>query len=177
VVNGGKQDHMGVELALKFAAYQSATGFFKNVSPFLNVAYSDFKYDNFQFKRLVSGLVVTDDYSGKAVAGVSPLTATVGLDVATNPGFYLNTYYSYRDAMPIVSTGQFKTKAYSIVNGKLGFRRSVSSHVDLDLFVGGTNLTGTQYYSMVFINQQPDAYIPAPLKAQAFGGINFSYNF
>ncbi|MDB5252984.1 MAG: TonB-dependent receptor [Flaviaesturariibacter sp.] len=177
IVNGGKQDHTGVELALKFAAYQSSLGFFKTVSPFVNIAYSDFKYDNFQFKRLVSGLVVTDDYSGKAVAGVSPLTATVGIDVATNPGFYLNSYYSYRDAMPIVSTGQFKTKAYSLVNAKLGFRRSVSTHVDLDLFGGATNLAGTQYPGMVFINQLPDAYVPAPLKAQFFGGINFSYNF
>ncbi|MBC7689291.1 MAG: hypothetical protein H7211_14065, partial [Aquabacterium sp.] len=50
-------------------------------------------------------------------------------------------------------------------------------HFDIDVFAGVTNITGTQYAYMVFVNQLPDAYLPAPYKANYFGGISFKYNF
>jgi iron complex outermembrane receptor protein len=67
--------------------------------------------------------------------------------------------------------------AYSLLNAKLGIRRSLSSKFDLDAFVGANNITGTQYPYMVFINQLPDAYLPAPYKANYFGGVNLKFNF
>jgi iron complex outermembrane recepter protein len=53
----------------------------------------------------------------------------------------------------------------------------LSNHFDADLYFGINNITGTQYYYMVFVNQLPDAYLPAPNKANYFGGINLKYNF
>jgi iron complex outermembrane receptor protein len=68
VVNGGDQDHNGVEALVKFTAYQSENGFFKMIRPFANVTYNDFKYgDNFKIQKSVS---LTEDYSGKDVGGV-----------------------------------------------------------------------------------------------------------
>lgn len=181
VVNGGKQDHKGLELELKYAAYRSSTGFFTGIHPWVNFTYSDFKYKDFKFMRFRlppnNKKDSTLDYSGNPVGGVAPVVYNIGLDVTTNPGVYLNAYYSYRGESPITSDNQLRSKSYTLLNGKIGFRKSLGNHFDLDIYAGGTNLTGNQYYYMVFVNQLSDAYLPAPLEASFFGGVNLKYRF
>jgi iron complex outermembrane recepter protein len=181
VVNGGKQDHKGLELELKYAAYRSASGFFTGINPWMNLTYSDFKYKDFKFMRFKlppnNTKDSTLDYSGNPVGGVAPLVYNIGIDVVTRPGLYLNAYYSYRDESPITSDNLLRSKSYTLLNGKIGYRRSLGNHFDLDFHAGGTNLTGNQYYYMVFVNQLNDAYLPAPLKASFFGGVNLRYSF
>ncbi|MEO7446352.1 MAG: TonB-dependent receptor [Ferruginibacter sp.] len=183
VVNGGKQDHKGIEAALRFTPVKTSTGIVSNVSPFANFAYSDFKYEEFRFQSVGKTTVgnkdsvVTVDYSGKPVAGVSKITFNAGVDFAFKYGFYGNVLYSYRDGLPITSDSKYLSKSFNTINGKLGFRSNLSRHFDLDAFAGVDNITSTQYPYMVFINQLPDAYIPAPLNANWYGGINLKYNF
>lgn len=177
VVNSGEQDNKGMKVLARYTAYQSNTSFFKSISPFANFTYSDFKYKDFRFQRIVSGQVKTEDYSGNKVAGVPPVTVNVGFDVFTNPGIYASAYYSYRDAMIFTSDGLNKTKSYNLLNAKFGFRHNVGDHFDIDTYFGVNNITGTQYYFMVFINQLPDAYLPGPKATNCFGGINLKYNF
>lgn len=179
VANGGKQDDKGIELLIKYAAYESASGFFKSVRPFTNLTYSDFKYVGFSYQTLNAArtAAVIADYSGNAVAGVAKWVTNLGVDVTTNPGLYANFTWMYKDAMPITSDGANFTSSYSLLNTKLGFQKSLSAHCDLDLFVGINNIGGVKYPLMVFANQLPDAYLPGPAKANYFGGINFKYNF
>ncbi len=179
VANSGKQNHKGIELLVKHTAYQSANSFFTTVQPFVNMAYSDFKYVGFSIQALNAArtAAVVTDYDGNAVAGVAKFTANLGVDVSTKPGIYGNLTYLYKDGMPISSDGLNMATSYMLLNSKIGFKRSLSAHCDLDLFVGVNNLTGVQYPLMVFVNQLPDAYLPAPLKANYFGGVNFKYNF
>ncbi|RYY97419.1 MAG: TonB-dependent receptor [Chitinophagaceae bacterium] len=182
IVNGGRQEHKGLEASVKATAYRSA-GFFRQVSPFANLTLSDFHYRDFRFMRFRvapnASKDSTVDYSGKRVAGVAPVMANAGVDVVTAPGIYLNAYYSYRDAVYLTSdnAADKKTSSYGILNARLGYRRSLGTHFDLDLYAGGSNLGGIQYYYMVFVNQLPDAYLPAPLNTQWFGGIQLKYNF
>lgn len=185
VFNGGKQTHKGVEALLKTTVYQSSTGFFSAIMPFANLTYSDFKYDNFPFS--VTGVLVGNkdsviNYSGKPVAGVSKWVTNVGLDFTTKPGLYGNVAYLYRDPFPLTSDGLFNNApyhvtSYNLLNAKLGYRRSLSSHFDLDTYFGVNNITGVKYPIMVFVNQLPDAYIAGPTKAVYFGSVNLKYNF
>jgi iron complex outermembrane recepter protein len=181
VANGGKQDNRGVEVNVKYTVYESYKGFIRSIRPFANFAYSDFTYKNFTFQKFKAGSnnteVDTVDYSGNKVAGVSPVTYNIGLDVLSNYGLYGNAYYSCKNAMPITSDGKEMTSSYGLVNAKIGLRRMLSRHFDADLYFGINNITGTQYYYMVFVNQLPDAYLPAPNKANYFGGINLKYIF
>jgi iron complex outermembrane receptor protein len=174
IANGGDLNNKGIELLIKYTAYQSADGFLKTIRPFGNMAYADFKYENYRFQKSV---LITEDYSGKAVAGVAKFMGNMGIDFATKPGLYANVNWLYKDGMPISSDGLNSTTSYHLINAKLGFQKAVCSHVDLDLFAGINNITGTQYACMVFVNQLPDAYLPAPYKANYFGGINVKYNF
>lgn len=168
-VNSGKQDDKGVEVSVKYTAYESGKSFFSMVRPFASFAYSRFRYRNYSFKGI--------NYNGNKVAGVPPVTFNIGVDVNALPGIYFNAYYSYRDAIYITSDNLNKTKSFGLINAKAGFRRSLTGHFDLDAFFGINNITGTQYYNMVFVNQLPDAYLPAPLNAVYFGGASLKYNF
>jgi iron complex outermembrane receptor protein len=181
IVNGGKLNNNGLEVYLSCKAIESETGLLKLVQPFANFTYSDFKYDHYQFEKVGKDVynhdsTVVEDYSGKAVAGVAPIVFNAGVDIDTKIGLYGNVYYNYRSSMPFTSDGLNETDAYSLLNAKLGFRKSIK-HFDLDIYTGANNITGTQYYNMVFVNQLPDAYIPAPNEFNFFGGVNLKYTF
>jgi iron complex outermembrane receptor protein len=175
VVNGGKQLHNGVEALVKYTVYQSEKGFFSSIRPFANLTYSDFKYgDHFTIQKSVTA---TEDYSKKAVAGVAKMVANLGMDINTAPGMYANISYNYKDKMPITSLNDTYAASYNLLNGKIGLKRSIGKHIGFDAFLGVNNATGTKYYLMAFVNQLPDAYIPAPTRATVFGGVNLQYNF
>lgn len=179
VANGGDQDHKGIEVFVKYTAYQSATGAFRAIRPFANLAFSKFRYEDYRIERLktpaTSDTII--DYSGKPVAGVSPVVANLGIDIFAVAGIYANVVYQYKDPMPITSDNLNMTTSYNLLNAKLGIQRSLGRHFDIDAYFGVNNITGTQYPFMVFVNQLPDAYLPAPLKANYFGGLNLRYNF
>ncbi|HWJ26139.1 MAG TPA: TonB-dependent receptor, partial [Flavisolibacter sp.] len=168
VVNGGQQLHKGIEALIKYNVYESATGFFNLISPFANLTYIHAEYQDFPYQG--------KNYQGNDVAGVAPVTANIGADIFTNPGIYFNAIYSYRDAMPITSDNTQKTDSFGLLNAKLGYRRTLAAHFDLNAYFGANNITGTKYYNMVFINQIPDAYLPGPDKINYFGGISLKYN-
>lgn len=190
MINGGDQIHKGLEAAIKYSLVKNGSSFFSNVTPFLNFTYSDFKYgDNFVYKtggNTANGGIDTVNFSGLNVFGTPKVMASWGIDAATNIGFYASFSHLYKDPLNFAleritqnpeSYALRRATSYNLLNMKFGFRKSVSSHIDLDVFFGVNNLTNTKYPIMVFINQLQDAYIPAPPKAVVFGGINLKYNF
>ena len=178
VANAGEQNNAGIEVAVRADAYQSEE-FLKSFAPFTNFTYSHFRYGNFKFQQLSSDRKSTTEvaFDNNVVVGVPPVTFNVGFDLATRPGLYANMTYSYRDAMFYTSDNKNETKPYSLLNAKVGFARTFASHFRLDAFLGVNNLTGHQNYAMVFLNQLPDAYLPAPREANLFGGVSLNYIF
>ena len=101
----------------------------------------------------------------------------LGIDFASNGGLYANTTYQYRDVMPFTPDGLNKATSYNLLNAKIGFRKTLALHFDVDAYFGANNITSQQYYQMVFVNQLPDAYLPAAKDINYFGGVNFKYIF
>jgi iron complex outermembrane receptor protein len=191
MVNGGDQKHKGIEATLRYAIVNNEKSVITNVTPFINFTYSDFKYGN-DFKIVTGSTVAlrdTIDYSGKRVYGVPKIMNAFGVDVATRFGLYANLVHIYKDGVTIGTTRTsasgvnpkvfttYQATSYNLLNGKIGFKRNLSSHFFLDLFFGVNNITGTQYPIMIFVSQIPDAYLPAPPKAVVYGGLNLKYNF
>lgn len=183
ISNAGGQINQGLEVLLRYTAFESNTAALKSLRPWANFTYSNFKYDNFYYETTAKQtdgtyLINRALYSGNAVAGVAPIVFNAGVDVDTKFGIYGNVNYNYRDAMPITSDGTVMTKSYQLLNAKIGYRKTLlKNKFEFDAFVGANNLTSNQYYYMVFVNQLPDAYLPAPNKANFFGGLNLKYNF
>lgn len=181
LVNGGALNNSGLEVFASYNLAASSNSFFELIRPFANLTYSDFRYRDFRFQKVGKSetnedVTVTEDYSDKAVAGVPAVVCNLGVDLKTVHGFYGNVNYNYRGAMYYTSDELNETEAFSLLNAKIGLRKSFG-HFDVDAYAGINNATGTQYYYMVFVNQLPDAYIPAPDESNFFGGLNLKYNF
>ena len=175
MVNGGDQINKGLEAIVRFTVLTKPQGILQLVRPFANFTYSDYEYgDNFSIQKSV---VLTEDYSGKKVAGVAPKVFNLGVDLGFVGGIYANATYTYRDGMPITSMNDLYADSYNLLNGKIGIRRALGKHFDIDAYFGASNITNTKYYLMVFVNQLPDAYIPAARNSNYYGGVNLKYNF
>ncbi|MCB0795823.1 MAG: TonB-dependent receptor [Flavobacteriales bacterium] len=177
IANGGELDNKGLELLLTCAAVRSEQGFVDLVAPFVNATFSDFTYGEYRYQTLdADGMAVTADYSGLDVAGVAPVVVNCGVDLRTRPGIYANATASYRDRVPFTSDGVHVADPYTLLNAKLGYRGKFGDLL-VDAFAGADNLTGSQYYYMLFLNQLEDAYIPAPLGVFLHGGLKLQYRF
>lgn len=179
IVNAGSLNNKGVELSLDFDIVKDGKSWVKDWNVFTNGAFSLFKYEDFGFEKVVTGGSGQDssvryDYSGNTVAGVPPVVANAGTSILTKWGFYLNLTSNYRGAMYFTSDEAHQTDPYMILNTRVGYKKSFSKF-DVDLFAGANNATGQHYYYMVFVNQLPDAYIPAPKDAVWFGGFSVKY--
>jgi len=175
MVNGGDQINKGLEAIVRYTVLTKPQGILQLVRPFANFTYSDYEYgDNFSIQKSV---VLTEDYSGKKVAGVAPKVFNLGVDLGFVGGIYANATYTYRDGMPITSMNDLYADSYNLLNGKIGIRRALGKHFDIDAYFGASNITNTKYYLMVFVNQLPDAYIPAARNSNYYGGVNLKYNF
>ena len=179
VANGGSQDNKGLEVLLKYTLLETEKGFLRSVKPFVNFTYSQFKYVDYKYQTLNTAktAIVEVDYSKNWVAGVPPIVANAGVDLQTKYGIYFNVNYNYRDGMYYTSDNKYKTTSYSLLNSKIGIRQTIFKHIDAEAFFGANNITNTQYYYMVFLNQLPDAYLPAPNKINYYGGVNLKYIF
>jgi iron complex outermembrane receptor protein len=175
VINSGNLNNKGVELLVKYNAYHSESGFIKMVRPFVNFTYSDFKYENFTFQN--NATVAASDYSGLAVAGVPKRVWNAGIDITSNSGAYFNATYLHRDEMPITPDGLNVAQGYSLINSKIGFRKTFATHWETDAYFGANNMSSNRNYQMVFVNQLPDAYLAGPKKINYFGGLSLKYIF
>lgn len=181
IVNAGTLNNKGIEFLAKYSLVTSSTGFVRSLRPFVNFTYSDFNYGNYAYQRVGKDItnkdsLITENYTGKQVAGTPKFVFNLGTDFETGAGVYGNINYHHRGSMPFTSDGLNTTSAYGLLNAKLGYRKAFNKW-ELDVYAGANNITNTQYYYMVFINQMPDSYIPAPNKANYFAGASLKYTF
>ena len=154
MVNGGTQIHNGLELTIKYTAYESSWGALRMLRPFFNLTSNQFTYgDNFIIEKSAT---LKEDYSHKAVAAVAKYVVNAGIDFVFNKGLSGNLTYNYRDKMPITSLNDFYTQSFHLLNAKLSYRKDIGQHVQLDLSYGINNITGTKHFLMVFANQLPE---------------------
>lgn len=181
LINGGSLNNTGLELLARYVILKSNKKFMENLSVFANFTYSDFKYANFKYEtigkdKIGNDSLIIQDYTGNQVAGVSPVVFNAGLDAITKIGLYGNVTYNYKGAMNYTSDDLNRTDPYSLLNAKIGFKKSIQG-LEFNLYGGLNNILSSQYYNMVFVNQLPDAYIPGPNEINFFGGLNLKYKF
>jgi iron complex outermembrane receptor protein len=78
--------------------------------------------------------------------------------------------------MSITSDGLNRTHPFGLLNMKIAYLKRFKGF-EMNLYVGANNMTCTQYYTMIFLNQLPDSYIPGPDKINFYGGVGLRYYF
>jgi len=181
--NAGKQQNRGLEVSAGYNILQDQQAAISLLKVWGSYTHSDFTYDDFKVyaQNSAGNDSLAADYSGNSVAGVAPNMVNLGIDMQTNPGFYLHLKYKYMDKTPVTFDNQEYVKSYNLLSGRIGYQKEFN-HFDLDAFVGSNNLTSSTYYNFLFVGQNisslGDNYIsPAPYKATFYGGATLTYNF
>ena len=179
LINAGGQDNQGLEASVRYEIIGSKNRIFKHVQPWANVTANDFVYRDFYYEGVPRGAsqAVTEVYDGQTVAGVSPLSYNVGIDIQGTAGWYTKLSLRHQGAMNITSDGANETEAFDVLNLKAGYKVALPAGFNLHVFVGLNNKLSSRYYYMVFVNQLADAYLPAPDRLNSYGGIELRYNF
>jgi len=182
--NAGKQQNKGLELSLGYKLIDKPETPVSLLNVWMSYTYSNFTYD--QFKVYAQNAAGNDstvaDFSGNSVAGVAPNMFNLGVDMRTQPGFYLHAKYKFMDKVPITFDNAQYLKAYNLLSTRVGYQKELGDHFDVDAFIGSNNLSGSTNYNFVFVGQNAsslgDGYIlPAPYKATFYGGATLKYRF
>lgn len=179
-VNAGRQQNLGAELSLSYVLLDDKHAAVTLLRPFLTYAWSDFRYKDFYSDNNHNAATV--NYSNNKVAGVAPNVLNLGVDVETLPGFYAYLTYRYVGAVPYTFDNLHEAKAFDLLNGKIGYRRSFGDHFSVDVFAGADNLTNSTYYTFLFFSGNlagttDPHFLPMPYTAAFYGGAKLAYIF
>ncbi len=192
--NTGSQRNTGLEVSVGYQ-YKNDNSFINRIVPFVNMSYYDAKYKDFE-NILTGGNPVYNsanngtNYNHRTVVGVPRNKYAVGLDVYTQPGFYLVNTYNYLGNVYTDFANTNLVKGFGLLNSKLGYKKSFG-RFDLDAYVMGNNLTSQINYTFLFLGNSindsdtnsgyPKGVAtdlnPGPNKAYFFYGMNLKYRF
>jgi iron complex outermembrane recepter protein len=178
--NAGKTYRNGVELGLYFDALKNKSGFLKLIKPFMTLAYSDFKFED--YKVLNAQNTVVSDFSNNALTGITPWAVNVGFDIETKHGLYLYTTFFYNDKTPMNDANTDYNKAYQVLNTKLGYRHRLG-RFGVNGYVGVDNVLNELYSSQIalnarsFVPNQPAPYFNPSPERMWYGGVSLKYYF
>lgn len=179
--NAGKTTHDGAELALSWQVLKPEdNSAIASLRPFVALTYSDFKFKD--YKVLNASNVVTANYDGNKLTGVSPWVVSAGLDLETQVGLYAYINYYYNDKMPLNDSNSDYNDAYQVVTAKIGYKKELGRSFEVNLYGGVDNLFNESYSSILSLNAvgfsgaQPAYYNPSP-KRNGFAGLAVKYLF
>ncbi|NRF37292.1 TonB-dependent receptor domain-containing protein [Pedobacter foliorum] len=179
--NSGKTSHNGVELSLSYQLFKPEDDSrILSLRPFVAITYSDFKFKD--YKTLNAKNEVTATYDGNELTGIAPWMVNAGIDLETKSGLYFYGSYFYSDKLPLNDANINYNPAYSVVNAKLGYKKQVVNHLEVNAYAGLDNILNKSYSSIVSLNaasfngSQPAYFNPSP-KRNGYGGLNIKYLF
>lgn len=183
--NAGTINGKGIELSMSYA-YMPEKSEIKTIRPFISFTYHDF--NNVDYKSDNNNNGATKNYNGLAVSGIAKNLLNGGVDLETQSGVYLYVTDMYTGKMPIVLDNTEFADAYHLLNGKIGWHKTINSAHKrkewlINVFGGIDNITGQLYSPMISLNQaylgttpgvagssQALFFNPAPPKATWYAG-------
>jgi iron complex outermembrane receptor protein len=103
--------------------------------------WTSYTRNNFTFNRYIKN---QQDFSYKSLTGVSPNMLVSGVDLKSKIGFYINTTFSYVDAIPLNDANTDFASSYFIVGSRVGYS-SQAKNFPFDVWLGIDNATDQTY--------------------------------
>ncbi|MES2775140.1 MAG: TonB-dependent receptor plug domain-containing protein [Bacteroidota bacterium] len=166
-VNTGGTKQRGIEAQLKYQLIKNTASFVSDLSIRTAYTWQDFTYKDYK--------VLTVDYSGKQLPGIPKHFAAISLDAVTKPGIYLNATYSYTDKIAMNDANSEYASAYNLLGIRLGFKRIIQQHYQLEIFTGADNLGDVTYSLGNDINAAAGRYYNAAAGRNYFAGLAFRW--
>ncbi|QDO95167.1 TonB-dependent receptor [Formosa sediminum] len=167
--NAGNTEHKGIELSASYTEMFNS-GFV--LAPYINAEITDHKFIEFVDNET--------DYSGNELTGVPDHKFNGGLQLGYK-NFNLNTNFLYVGDMPLNDANTLYSEEYTILNAKLAYKNTITSHFTIEVNAGINNISNKDYASSVLINavgfgdSEPRYYYPGQPR-NWYSGFKISYN-
>lgn len=169
-VNAGSTSQKGLEIYTDYLLVRNSSRFVGNMKIWGSAALNDFRFKKYEVQN-AQGL---HDHSGNRLTGVARQVASVGIDVFTRAGLYLNTSFSYTSGMPLNDANTFFADDYRLLNVKLGWSKKLE-RLTLNLFAGMDNGLNQLYSLGNDLNAFGNRFFnPAPTR-NYFGGVAVTF--
>lgn len=106
-------------------------------------AWGSYAYNHFRFGSYESA--TGQDFSGNRLTGTAPHTLSAGLDFSAARGFYLSPTASHQAAIPLNDANTDYAAGYWVFGSRAGWRRTIFSQLELDLYAGVDNAADRHY--------------------------------
>ncbi|WP_373520400.1 TonB-dependent receptor domain-containing protein [Aquiflexum sp.] len=167
--NAGATDQKGIEVSLDYVLFRNQNSVIQEVK--LNHAFTG---HYFNFADFESG---GNDFSGNQLTGVSPNTSVNLLDIRSKLGFYLNFTHQYVDAIPLNDANTVFQDSYNLVGSRLGWRNTLGSRWDVEVYGGADNLLDEVYSLGNDLNAFANRFFqPAPGR-NFYGGVKVGLRY
>lgn len=190
--NTGNQLNKGLEASIGYVYEMKSNPIISKVTSFVNFSYYDFKYTDFSTKISSVSSGALTDYSNNKVVGVPKQKYSVGLDLQSPKGIYINTTFNYLSEVYSDFANTNSVNGFGLLNAKLGYKLTTNNKkISLDFFFAGNNLTNQTNYTFLFLGGNINDFDPGNgfptgmaadvnpgfSKAYFWNGINVKYHF
>lgn len=177
--NTGKTVHEGIELGLGYQLIRSSDNHFvSSLYPKAALTYSHFTFKD--YKVLDEDGHVSATFDGNPLTGIAPWMAQFSTTMETKTGLYAHANLFFNDRYTMNDAATDYNPSYTIVNAKIGYKKNLSTHFGMDVYVGMQNITDEKYSSFTEINAPsvdgglPRYFNPA-LPRNSYAGVSVKY--
>ncbi|WP_298516597.1 TonB-dependent receptor [uncultured Kordia sp.] len=167
-LNAGKTTHNGIEAALRYEVYKNNTF---SINSYANASINDFSFKEFTETNA--------NFSGNDLTGVPKSVVNLGIEAASNTGFYGRLDFQAVGEMPANDENTVYSDAFELLNGKIGYYNTIGSRFSYDISIGANNIFDTAYTSQLqvnaFGNDTNARYFYPGLPFNMYGGVQLNY--
>lgn len=167
-VNAGSTAQKGIEIQAEWFALRAGQHrWIQNLSLWSSVSVYQFTFTDYK-----SG---NNDFSGNDLTGVPGQTILGGIDLDTRNGFYVQGTVNYTSRLPLNDANDQYADAYTLVQGRIGWKMARKNGHTIDLFLGIDNALNQAYSLGNDINAFGRRYYNPSATRNYYGGVRFSF--
>lgn len=164
--NAGDVKQKGVELHADYM-YSPVGKFIDNF-----IIQADYTYNHFRYGSFIKG---TSDFSGKEVPSVPGNTFSAMGDLFLKNGIYLNSTFYAASRIFLNDANTFSAKAYQVLGGRIGWKKTFSKKYKINFYVGADNLLDEVYSLGNDINAAANRFYNAAPRRNYYAGISLQW--
>jgi iron complex outermembrane recepter protein len=166
-INSGGTDQKGAELKLSYALVYDPAAKINLIR-----LWSGYTVNDYNFTDYILG---SSDYSGKELTGVPKTISVTGIDINTAWGIYLFANVNHTSKLPLNDANDEYAKGFTLLQGKIGWKKQLSRSFNLELYAGADNLTNEKYSLGNDINAVGRRYYNPSAVNNYFGGVVINF--
>jgi len=168
-VNAGSTTYRGIDAYLSYLVLNNPSNFVKLLRVYASYTYLDSKFVNFVENPAFN---VFNSFGGRNLPGNVPNRLFSGLEVDTRVGLYAYATAEYVDFAPINNANTLVNSSYTLLNTKIGWKRTLGKQFVLNAYAGMDNALDMLFSESPVLNPAAQAALlpggagPNPIAGQ-----------